>query len=232
MTTPDLYAAVRAGEDLLHAAGHGRVEGVKRALAQGADVNTLRSDQTALMGSTSRRSLDCVQVLIEHGANVDLKNRMGWAPIHEAAAKDFSEIVEVLATGGANVDAHDRLGVTPLIAAIRNKSNTAALKLLEVGASAQAPDFDGKSPVMWAVVMENDTLLSALVARGAPLAHKDQAGRTAMDFAKESGWDLGLGILEQAARIQAKATAQAEDVSAEAVPAVPMVSKIGKRKMG
>jgi len=62
---------------------------------------------------------------------------------------------------------------------------------------------------------------------------KDKEGKTALDYAKESSWKLGINILEQAERLAKKNGAKAEEevaVVAEEAQEETGVSKIKKRK--
>lgn len=239
-SSDEILARIQANDDLIHAAGHGRADALRKALAQGADVNSVRSDQGALMGAVVRRHVDCVAVLVEHGVDTNQKNRMWWTALHEAASKDYSEMVPVLVAGEANVNGQDAYGITPLAAAIRSKSPSAARALLDAGADVNVVDFDGISPLMRAVSNEDADLLGLLLARGADATLKDRKDRTAVDLATESGWRAGVGIIEQAGRaaarsvdtIEAPAVEPLSQATEQEAPRTAGISKIGKRKMG
>ena len=68
MTTNNL-----ASEFLL-AAQHGNVDALRNCLRQGVDVNTRnRTKQTAIILASLNKHYDCVQILIDAGANADCK---------------------------------------------------------------------------------------------------------------------------------------------------------------
>ena len=58
--------------------------------------------------------------LIANGADVNVKDKYGWTPLHHAAfdsindAHNAAEIVKLLIANGADVNAEDMLGITPL----------------------------------------------------------------------------------------------------------------------
>jgi ankyrin repeat protein len=59
------------------------LEAIKLCLELGADINAVnKSGDTALHGAAWRQSADSiVQFLVDHGANMDAKNKRGWTPL-------------------------------------------------------------------------------------------------------------------------------------------------------
>ena len=60
---------------------------------------------------------DVVELLLAHGARVNLKTDDGWTPLHYAAQQGYYDIVELLLAKGADVNAKTNNGWTPLGAA-------------------------------------------------------------------------------------------------------------------
>lgn len=61
------------------------LENLKIAIDAGLDVNAKNDDgDTALHGAAFRNYLPIVQYLIDHGATLDVKNKIGWTPLMEA----------------------------------------------------------------------------------------------------------------------------------------------------
>ncbi len=89
----------------------------------------------------------CLNLLINAGAPVDLKNSDGQTALHKAAQLNLVESITILLVAGASVDAQDNNGRTPLYYAAW-RGNVAAIELLvQKGASINTPDNEGKKPI-------------------------------------------------------------------------------------
>lgn len=55
----------------------------------------------------------CVEKLLEHGADGEMRMAGGWTPAHCAAEKGSVEILQVLVDNGASVTKKDNTGDTP-----------------------------------------------------------------------------------------------------------------------
>ena len=85
---------------------------------------------------------------IDAGVNVDLKDEIGFTPLHYVASIGQKEIAEYLIEKGADVNAKDKDGATPLhYAAPSTKSTTVVQLLLEKGADVNAKNKDGATPL-------------------------------------------------------------------------------------
>ena len=68
---------------------------------------------TAVCRAARKGHLDCLNILIKHGANPDIPNIKMQYPLHFAAFKEHPDAVEALLVGGANPRVLDRKGRTP-----------------------------------------------------------------------------------------------------------------------
>ena len=57
---------------------------------------------------------NCVALLINLGADVNITNKQGKSPLHTAAAQNRSAIAELLLAAKANLNLQDKVGMTPL----------------------------------------------------------------------------------------------------------------------
>ena len=227
MNAPDdLMARLQANEDIIHSAGHGRIEALRRAIAAGGDVNYLRSDQGALFMTVKQRQLPCAQLLMESGANANQKNRFGWTSLHEAALQDYPEFILPLVAGGAEKETPDIHGATALLAAAGNRSAAAAEALLKVGAQVDRQDALGNSPLHAATANGDSPMVTMLLAYGANPGLKDAQGRTPLELAQDLGWTEGRILLEQAQHAFTRAQAPPSAGPSGAL------SRIGRRPAG
>jgi hypothetical protein len=90
-------------EDLFEAARTGNAAGVKALIAKGVDVNAKwRYDTTALMMAARRGHTDVVKLLLDSGANPNVKDSFyGMTPLSSAAGEGRIEIVRMLLDKGA-----------------------------------------------------------------------------------------------------------------------------------
>ena len=68
------------------------------------DINLRNScGKTALYLAVLRNHLNVVKVLVEHGANVGIKEENGWSPLHVASAKGYYSIMKYLLQKGGSI---------------------------------------------------------------------------------------------------------------------------------
>ena len=116
----------------------------------------------ALHLAVIRGHVSVIQFLLEHGADVSLRKRLGLTPMHVVAQSPHTDIVQVLSEHGADREAPDDKGNTPLDWAIAFGSGVMVQAPLEHGAVLRNRDADGETPMERAVkgwdVLKNDVL--------------------------------------------------------------------------
>ncbi|XP_057963222.1 ankyrin repeat domain-containing protein 2A-like [Malania oleifera] len=119
-------------ESVVHnTASVGDVEGLKNALASGADKNDEDSEgRTALHFACGYGEVKCAQVLLEAGATVDALDKNKNTALHYAAGYGRKECVALLLENGAAVTLQNLDGKTPIDVAKLNNQHE-VLKLLE-----------------------------------------------------------------------------------------------------
>lgn len=114
-----------------HTASVGDVEGLKNALASGADKNEEDSEgRTALHFACGYGEVKCAQVLLEAGATVDALDKNKNTALHYAAGYGRKECVVLLLENGAAVTLQNLDGKTPIDVAKLNNQHE-VLDLLE-----------------------------------------------------------------------------------------------------
>ena len=141
---------VKAPDISIHkAARTGNIEAVKQHLAAGADVDVKGAFGTPLHYAMMYRPrdvdalLEVVELLIAAGTDVNVKNRGGQVPLHQAAMRGYKEIVELLLAKGADVNAKGWDGRTPVDYAIR-KEEIADLLRKHGGKTGEELKAEGK----------------------------------------------------------------------------------------
>ncbi|GAB2295719.1 Ankyrin repeat domain-containing protein 2B [Dionaea muscipula] len=114
-----------------HTASVGDVEGLRGALATGADIDEEDSEgRTALHFACGYGEVKCAQVLLEAGAKVDALDKNKNTALHYAAGYGRKDCVALLLESGAAVTLQNLDGKTPIDVAKLNNQNE-VLKLLE-----------------------------------------------------------------------------------------------------
>lgn len=125
-------------KDLFNAIGAGDEKKVEALLANGADANTKMAGIYALMWAIRKKNQPIVEILLEKGADVNLKDGDGNSALIHAAFFDFEDAVKTLLGKGANVNEANKEGVNALMMAAKRGSFSIIKVLLERGADINA----------------------------------------------------------------------------------------------
>ncbi|KAK8744128.1 hypothetical protein OTU49_001012, partial [Cherax quadricarinatus] len=107
---------------LMEAASGGYVEVGRVLLDKGADVNAPpvpSSRDTALTIAADKGHYKFVELLIQRGAQVEVKNKKGNSPLWLAANGGHLEVVQLLYSATADIDSEDNRKVSCLMAAFK-----------------------------------------------------------------------------------------------------------------
>lgn len=117
---------------------------MRKVLAVGASVDNYGS---SIIWSTSRplevsafkNHLEGVQLLLQHGASVNLPHQGGWTPLHSAAFNRNPTMVALLLANGANPSTKTfEAGLTPLDVAKQQYPMSSPLVIAMLGRSMRA----------------------------------------------------------------------------------------------
>jgi ankyrin repeat protein len=105
--------------------------------------------QTALMYAASAGNARTARLLLDHGANIEVKGNDGNTALIDAALDtktgDTGATVRALLEAGAKIEVRNGTGQTPLIAAAWSGNIDCVALLLERGADRNAKDREGKT---------------------------------------------------------------------------------------
>ncbi|XP_065302728.1 ankyrin repeat, SAM and basic leucine zipper domain-containing protein 1-like isoform X2 [Dermacentor albipictus] len=149
-TSPELQ------EDFRVAVTRGNVELARNLIAQGLDVNReYRCNWSALVQASYSGCAEMVQLLIDHGADVNAAKGFATPLMAVCGSQKGTEAAlvtcaEVLLKHGAEPDLADRDGVTPLMLAAREGYCQLIELLLDQGVDAKRLDSQGWTSLSWA----------------------------------------------------------------------------------
>lgn len=172
-TAVTAQAAVTANDrDLLQAVRQGQVEQVETLLKAKADVNAIHPPwQLTPLLVASEVDLATVEVLLKHGAAVNVHDRDGLTPLIKAVATRDARIVVRLLNAGAAIDARDHRGHTALTHAVLRSDPPILKLLLQRGAKTDVVTTMGTTP--WS--MAQSMRAAALAMRATPHDHAHHA---------------------------------------------------------
>ena len=127
----------------------------KLLLKNGADaeVNTLGTAggylRAPLHSAAMAGEPDEIRLLLEYGADVNLRDPKGNTPLHHTASsfQDPSLAVQIMLSNGADVNAKNKVGTTPLHGAARNPYFNVVRLLLNHGADVNEIDARRNTPL-------------------------------------------------------------------------------------
>ena len=117
--------------------------------------------------------MNCLRLLIEAGADVNISNDNWNTPLMLAAAKDNEQCLRMLLQAGANRDKTNAKGRTALMVAVKKDSESCVCELLKAGADVnkinEEAEFNwqGETALDMAVCENNINCVNMLIQAGA-----------------------------------------------------------------
>lgn len=159
----------------------GRLADVMRALAAGANVNSVTSfGKSALMKASAAGHAEIITLLIQSGSN-----------IHLATLGGEEGRIAAIVEGFGDFDGFSQCNATALTLAA---SLDVARVLVAAGADVNWRNEDLQSCLMIAVECGDGPLVEYLVAAGAEVDFEDRYGRTALSYAVDTD-DLDIAVI-------------------------------------
>ena len=130
---------------------------------------------------------NAVSVLLEKGANPNVRNANGETTIFNAIKSDSTSTIDLLMKKGAQKNARDYLGNTPLHACVRWGAKNSAMKLIQWQADLNEQNLAGKTPLAQAARSGRIDMVTFLADNGANVDASDATGKTVLMDAIQSG---------------------------------------------
>ncbi len=137
----------------------------------------------ALFSAADGNCIGLATELLDSGASVDARDRLGARPLSHAARSGHLEMVDLLLARGAPINARNLAGATALYFAAEGGQGAVARRLIERGADVNLTGRSGISPVAAAAYAGSDTIVAALLAHGADAKAPDDTGKPPIVYA-------------------------------------------------
>ena len=178
-------------EKSFHAAARARdMMAITAFLDAGINPNA-RSEsdgRTALIDAAARGDIEVVNVLVERGADVNVRDNQGYTALLHAIEARHAQVEQVLLNHPKlDPNARGLNGITALSSYTWRDRKDAVQKLLDLGADANAQDNDGDSALHGAAQSGNVEILNMLLAKGANPNLKNKEGGTPLMWAAVFG---------------------------------------------
>uniref|UniRef100_A0A3B5AAT3 Ankyrin repeat domain 2 n=1 Tax=Stegastes partitus TaxID=144197 RepID=A0A3B5AAT3_9TELE len=161
-----LYTRPVDAAEFMNAASQGKVNVIDVYLADGGNPNA-QDERTALHRASLEGHTAVVQMLLEKGADINLKDQLGSRAIHCACRGGSLGVVKALKSHGADLNVRDKLYSTPLHVATRTGHTTIVEYLLSCGAKMNSRDREGDTALHDAVRLNRYKIVKLLIAAGA-----------------------------------------------------------------
>lgn len=145
--------------ELFKACTTGHVGELKAVLKNCGNVNVKNEQGDTPLSIVSKCRFDLVKLLVEHGADVNLKSEEIISPLHWAVEYDNDEIVNYLLEQGADIGARDHSHEIPLHWAAWTGHHKVAKLLLTYGSSPLTKNGGGVTPLDLARRQEHHKLV-------------------------------------------------------------------------
>ena len=130
-----------------------------------------------LFSSADGNCINLATGLLDQGASVDARDRLGARPLSHAARSGHLEMLDLLLARGAPIDARDLNGATALYYAAERGHGPIVQRLIERGADVKLTGKSGVSPVAAAAYAGRDSIVAMLLAHGADGDHAGDDAR-------------------------------------------------------
>jgi len=151
-------------------------------IEDGADVNDKnaksKNEWTPLHLACANKNFNLVELLIEHGANVESKSKGHITPLSIACLSEYFNIAKLLIEHGANIESKDKNERTLLDVACQSGQFNLVKFLVEHGANIESKNKYGETPLHLACEYGHLNIVKLLLKKGANVDAKTIEGFT------------------------------------------------------
>nr|WP_306671582.1 ankyrin repeat domain-containing protein [Endozoicomonas sp. ONNA2] len=174
----DIYQYLNKIDELCKAAFSGNATELKELILKTeADIinkKNERDGKMALHHAAEGGSVECVQILLVNGAEINTVDRDGNTPLQIAARGGQKECLELLIQRGADITVQNKAGETPRVSAAK-EGKFACCELLDQKLTVKK--------LCTAVMEGNIAEFKRTITKVANIADTDENGKTVLDYA-------------------------------------------------
>ncbi len=204
-------SVVEYSSDLSGAVADEDIVAVRDLLIKGAKVNEKEdsySKITPLFIAVETGNVEITQLLLDHGAKVNVRDAEKQTPIMRLDGSSTPELVELLVRYGAKIDVADKSGNTPLTLAAASAKAEVIKALIDAGADVRAKNKAGRTALMNAAENDDVEAVRLLLEAGSEVNARDDEGDSALDLTSNNE----IEKLLQTYGAETKSDEEAEDV--------------------
>ncbi len=179
--------ALLGATPLAHAADSERCRELTRNFEIRKSQITAVEVSLTLFSAADRNCVTLATQLLDQGASVDARDRIGGRPLSRAAKSGHPDMVDLLLARDAPINARDLNGATALYHAAERGHASIVQRLIERGADVNLTGRSGVSPVAAAAYAGRDSIVGILLAHGADAHAPDDTGKTPVVYAAAGG---------------------------------------------
>ncbi len=149
----------------------------------------------ALVAAADKGCIELARRLLDDGASLSSRDRLGAMPLAHAAKTGHTDIVELFLERGADINARDLDGGTALFAASEEDNPSAVRFLIAHGADVNIPGRTGLTPIATASFAGNEQVVRLLLDKGGDPKKADATGKAPICYAVARGFPNVVRLL-------------------------------------
>lgn len=192
-----IFAGCASSE--VRAVQSGDIEGMRKYIAEGGDVNARQGNgKTLLMIAAESSQYNSSLFLLEHGARIDMRDSRGNTALMYATRAGSTQIVDLFLSEGAQVNAQNNSGITALYYASATGMLPVLNVLLEAGADPTLRTNQNQTALFPAVENNHIGIARRLIEAGASPAVVDGNGTPLLFYTLKPGRSQMVSVLLEA----------------------------------
>jgi len=186
------FISSTSGQNIYNRVWRGNIDKIKPLLEKNPEIVNLKNEfgyaplHYAIIWAEKNKK-EIVVLLIDAGADINLKSSEGKIPLHYAAEEGNKEITELLITKGAQINIRDDSGKFPLFYSVTGGYKEIIDLLLAKGAEVNTGNDLGRIMLHGAASCGHKGLVDLLIEKGAHINSKSNSGGTLLHSAASGG---------------------------------------------